>query len=183
MRVFPQRQLLKDLCRRIVEEKNTPPNKTPDHDMAFVKSHIESFPAVKFHYCRKNSHRKYLDSTLNLTKIYYLYKNRCTEENRHSVKIHIYRSIFNSEYNYGFHKPKKDICKVCDLYGKASPADTTAMSIKYEAHLQRKLQARQHKGNDKQRAIDLSQSVRSINFDLQKVLQIPQMKVSNLCSS
>ena len=44
----------------------------------------------------------------------------------------------------------------------------------------KKLQARQHKKNDKQRAIDLSESVRSINFDLQKVLQTPQMKVSNM---
>ena len=118
--------------------KNTPPNKTPDDDRAFVKSHIESFPVVESHYCQKNSHRKYLDSALNLTKMYDLYKNRCTEENRHPVKIHIYGSIFNSGYNYGFHKPKKDVCKVCDLYEKASPADKTALSTKYEAHLQRK---------------------------------------------
>ena len=33
--------------------KNTPPNKTPDDDRAFVKSHIESFPAVESHYCQK----------------------------------------------------------------------------------------------------------------------------------
>ena len=122
--------------------KNTPPNITSDDHRTFVKSHIESFPAVKSHYCQKNSHRKYLDSTLNLTKMYDLYKkNRCTEENRHPVKIQIYRSIFNSEYNYGFHNPKKDVCKVCDLYEKASPADKTAMNTKYEVHLQRKLQA------------------------------------------
>ena len=31
--------------------KNSPPNKTPDNDKAFVKSHIESFPAVESHYC------------------------------------------------------------------------------------------------------------------------------------
>ena len=119
--------------------KNTPPNKTPDDDRAFEKSHIESFPAVKSHFCRKNSHTKYLDSTLNLTKTYDFYKNHCTEENSHPVKIHIYRSIFNSEYNYGFYKPKKDVCKVCDLYEKATSTDKTAMSTKYEAHLQRKL--------------------------------------------
>ena len=134
-------------------EKNTPPNKTLDDDSAFVKSHIESFPAAKSHYCRKNSHRKYLNSTLNLTKMYDLYKSHCTEKNRHPVKIHIYWSIFNSEYNYGFHKPKKDVSKVCNLYEKAIPADKTAMSTKYEAHLQ-KLQARQHKENNKQAAID-----------------------------
>ena len=50
----------------------------------------------------------------------------------------------------------------------------------YQAQQARKKQTRQHEASDKQCAIENSDSNRSINFDLHKVLQTPQMKVSNL---
>ena len=54
------------------------------------------------------------------------------------------------------------------------------MMTEYQAHQARKEQIRQHKAIDKQRTIENPDSIRSINFDLQTVLQTPQMKVSNL---
>ena len=51
-------------CRR----KNTFPNTISDDVRAFVKWHIESFPALTSHYCRKKTSRKYLDSNLNISQ-------------------------------------------------------------------------------------------------------------------
>ena len=50
----------------------------------------------------------------------------------------------------------------------------------YQRHLVRKEQSRQPKTSDKRCAIENPNSIRSIIFDLQKVLQAPLMKISNL---
>ena len=47
--------------------KNTFPNTISDDVRAFVKLHIESFPALTSHYCRKKTSRKYLDSNLTVS--------------------------------------------------------------------------------------------------------------------
>ena len=53
--------------------KNTSPNTISVHVRAFVKLHMESFPALESHYnCRKRTLRKYVDSNLNVTKMSYL---------------------------------------------------------------------------------------------------------------
>lgn len=41
-----------------------------------VKDHITSFPTVESHYCRANSSKQYLDSNLNIAKMYQLYKDK-----------------------------------------------------------------------------------------------------------
>ena len=48
--------------------KNISPITISDHVRAFVKLHIESFPALTSHYCRKRTSRKYLDSNLNVSQ-------------------------------------------------------------------------------------------------------------------
>jgi len=47
---------------------------TTDEQIDDVVSHIESFPAIESHYCRSSTTRKYLDESLNVTKMYNLYK-------------------------------------------------------------------------------------------------------------
>ncbi|XP_064598481.1 uncharacterized protein LOC135464842 [Liolophura sinensis] len=148
--------------------KNTPKNKTSDSDKAFLKAHIESFPAVESHYCRQRTRRRYLDSSLNVKKMHELYEEHCRKENRTPAKVHVYREIFNSEYNLGFHKPKKDECSLCDRFKKATLTEKEAMNTEYQAHQARKVQAREHKETDKKRAIENPETVRSINFDLQR---------------
>lgn len=68
-----------------------------------VKAHIESFPVVDSHYCRASSGKKYLESALNIPKMYSLYK----QTTQAPVSEWIYRNIFN-EFNISFFKPKKD---------------------------------------------------------------------------
>ena len=133
--------------------KASPKNKTSPEDRQFVKAHIDSFPAVESHYCRKRTSRKYLDSDLNVSKMYLLYINLCEQVNRHPVKIHVYRTIFNTNYNYSFHKPKKDMCSLCDSFKKASDTDQDKLRVEFDAHQVRKTQARDHKARDKEREL------------------------------
>ena len=55
-----------------------------------------------------------------------------------------------------------------------------SLMTSYQGHLARKQQTRQPKAIDKQCASENPSSIKSTIFDLQKVLQAPQMKVSNL---
>ena len=44
-------------------------NAISDERIQFVKKHIESFPTMASHYCRKDSKRKYLAQGLSITKM------------------------------------------------------------------------------------------------------------------
>lgn len=44
----------------------TPPNKTSIEDITEIKKHINSFPKMQSHYCRRDSKKLYLSSELNL---------------------------------------------------------------------------------------------------------------------
>lgn len=46
-----------------------------------VRQHISSFETVDSHYCRKSTSRRYLPSTLNISKMYTMYEEFCVENN------------------------------------------------------------------------------------------------------
>ena len=46
----------------------TRPKKVSQVQLDFIKSHIESFPTVESHYCRKDTNRSYLLPELNVCK-------------------------------------------------------------------------------------------------------------------
>lgn len=91
-------------------------DKISKEDKDRVRMHIEAFPTVESHYCRANSSRKYLSPRLNVSAMYNLYKDICTEDKVVPVKLELYRHIFNYEYNFDFLRPKKDLCDVCMEY-------------------------------------------------------------------
>ncbi len=73
------------------------------YDKDFVREHIKSFPKVNSHYRRKQTSKEYLESYLNINKMYELYEEKCIEQNRSPVKNSMYRNIFNNEFNLSFH--------------------------------------------------------------------------------
>lgn len=83
-----------------------------------IRKHIESFPTVQSHYCRKTTSRKYLKKHLSIRKMYELYKAKCLLEVKEPVKYWLYDHIFCTEYNIGFHRPKKDVSTFCDAFEK-----------------------------------------------------------------
>ena len=84
--------------------------------MGVVKTHINSFPKMESHYCRKSTKRQYLASNLNITRMYELYKDQQKSKNKLFVRQAVYRTIFLTEFNLGFHIPKKDQCKLCTKF-------------------------------------------------------------------
>ena len=84
-----------------------------------IKKHIESFPAYRSQYSRKDSDKKYLCPSLCLSEMYRLYVIECSKNNLQSQKKHMYRKVFNEQYNFSFHPPSKDTCEKCDIFKAA----------------------------------------------------------------
>jgi hypothetical protein len=60
--------------------KHTPANKTYDETLDSIRQHIKSFPIMDSHYKRKDTNRKFLQHDLSITKVYDLYKAKCTDD-------------------------------------------------------------------------------------------------------
>ena len=153
---------------------NVPPNKTPDEVIQRVKKHIEAFPTMESHYCRKTSQRQYLDPSLTISKMYELYVEECSGSNEKYVSEITYRRIFGTNYNLAFFKPKKDQCAVCEKYKNKFISEE-----EYREHLRRRDEANAAKSHDKVRAATDTTFV-SATFDLQSVLRIPSSEISQM---
>ena len=97
------------------------------------------------------------------------------------VKESKYREIFCQSYNLSFYKPKKDQCSLCNLYEskKASGTLDEETEKKYSEHIERKLEARLQKDQDKEKARK-DKSFYVATFDLEAVLTTPCSLVSEL---
>lgn len=140
-----------------------------------VHDHINSFPQVESHYCRENTQRKYLDSSLNVAKMYDLYVQYCNNENVMPVKAAIYRKVFNTAYNLGFHFPKSDRCDMCEAYKNAEKYDliTSEQKCEYENHITAKESMRHERLTDKEGRVPV------LSFDLQNVISCPRAEISS----
>ncbi|KAF2878933.1 hypothetical protein ILUMI_27237 [Ignelater luminosus] len=114
--------------------RKTPHNKTPDVLIQKVKDHIESFPTMESHYCRKSSKRLYLNSDLSISKIF--------ERSRGEAHVSevTYRRTSGNIYNLSFFNPKKVHCEICTQY-----KDNTVAVEDYKQHLRRRDKAPQPK--------------------------------------
>ena len=83
-----------------------------------VKNHIKGFPVIESHYVREKSKRQFLSSNLNLHTVFELYLADSSIIQK--VGETTYRNIFNTCFNLGFHKPKKDRCEVCIKFENAT---------------------------------------------------------------
>ena len=144
-----------------------PKNKIPEEDLNKVREHINSFPRLQSHYTRKDTHKEYLDSALNVKKMYELYSKRY----ENPVEEHKYRSVFTTEFNLDFFQPKKDQCMTCAKLKTANDKE------KLIQHHDLKERARKEKATDKKEA-KIKQNLHVVTFDLQQVLNIPKSNVS-----
>lgn len=77
-----------------------------------VMEFIQRFKVIESHYCRNRTNRKYLPSTLNITKMWRMYSSEF-KDTPLEVKKSYFRGIFNRCYNIGFGSPRTDVCSVC----------------------------------------------------------------------
>lgn len=114
-----------------------------------IYDHINSFPKVPSHYCRSQTKREYLDPNLSISKMYELYVEECNQSNTEPQKYYLYRNIFNTEFNLGFHIPKKDLCDLCEEI-KASGTDVSGgLETKYQVHIDDKEKTKKERDGDK----------------------------------
>lgn len=144
---------------------------TDESKLKEIREHINSFETVDSHYCRSNTQKQYLESNLNLTKMYQLYIGKYNNP----VKLAIYRKVFNNEYNIAFHKPKKDLCDKCFLF--ENKIDTTEKDkIIFEKHKNEKLACKIDRDIDRSN-IDPNTCI--LCYDLQKVFGLPKGNASS----
>lgn len=147
-------------------------NKTPTPQITEIINHINSFPRVESHYCRQSTSRSYLDSTLNVSKMYNLYREKCIGP---LVKENVYRKVFNEEFNLAFHVPKKDVCDLCSEYEKKKTLND-AEKMKIDDHQRNKCAVKKERDFDRTNNED---TTAIITYDLQNVFSLPRAPVSN----
>ncbi|XP_041357087.1 uncharacterized protein LOC121374176 [Gigantopelta aegis] len=159
--------------------KGPPANKTPKNLTEDVIRHINTFPRIESHYCRADTSKEYLEAGLNVKEMHRLYKTVCIEQNNKSVSLYMYRHIFDTHFNMGFHTPKKDLCDTCEKYRVKEKYDSNSLTEDEKAshalHLKRKLQARESKMLDK----EAGEGTITAAFDLQQVMISPKLNVGS----
>ena len=165
--------------RKLTDErgKHIPPNKTDECDINYVKEHIKSFPALPSHYCRSSSNRTYLQAGLSIQSMYTMYLQTCREKDKTSVSYYVYRTNFAFDFNIGFHTPKKDQCAFCSRFQNLNITERIALKDAHDQHLERKVLARKLKDEAKNLS-DKTNGIKTLNFDLQKVLVTPKSQES-----
>lgn len=83
-----------------------------------VCDHIKSFAPIESDYIHKDSTKLYLSGDLSIAKMHKLYLEwyDSTKYNSKALKERQYRDIANSNFNLGFHFPKKDQCDDCHVF-------------------------------------------------------------------
>ncbi|KAJ8678303.1 hypothetical protein QAD02_014090 [Eretmocerus hayati] len=156
-------------------------NRVSENAKQTAREHIESFPTMESHYCREESNELYLDESVqSIAMMYRLYEKSAQAKKLDDiVTFAMYTHIFNTEFNYGFFRPKKDWCDKCFVYKNSSDAEKEADKEEYEEHLASKNIARRLMYESGEIAAKDS-SVVAIHFDLEKVLTTPRSEVGCL---
>lgn len=144
-----------------------------------LRKHIHKFPVIESHYCRKDTKKQYLEKGLSVRKMYRMYVEDCKDAETRPQKFWLYNSIFNNDFNLGFHLPKKDLCSFCEIYKTQSDFENKEREKEYRDHEGRKERVRKMKQEDKERAMN-DTNMRVINFDLQKVLISPKTDIGEV---
>ncbi|CAH0546662.1 unnamed protein product [Brassicogethes aeneus] len=142
----------------------------------YVHLHISQIPRVESHYCRVDTKKEYFDGMLNMNRLYSLYSKFCADKQIVPVKKHIYRNIFNYEYNISFLKPKKDRCDLCEEHRlKEKAGMSTDEQSCWEKHERGKQAAKQNRDLDRRSE---AKETAIICFDLENVFSLPRSNVS-----
>lgn len=151
-----------------------PKNKTPDEDLAGVRQFISSLPAVPSHYCRSSINRRYLPVECgNMSRLYAAYQTAQKEKCLSCVSAAVFKKVFLTEFNIGFHTPKKDKCLLCEKF-KNTPEDSRSEELKQKMteHEAEKIATYEEFKRD-QEARNCDAATICVSFDLQKVLNTP----------
>lgn len=163
--------------------KHEPSNKIGPEARNAIREHIQKFPCIESHYSRNKTHRKYLGSYLNISRMYQCFYDEQVEngiDTNDIPKQWLYSDIFNTEYNLSFKEPGNDTCDQCDEYTiklkeSISPEDRQQLERQYEEHLFDADNRYKLKRCDKESG-RTQDNIRVVMVDLQKCLPTPLLK-------
>ena len=135
-----------------------------------IREHINSLPRVESHYNRENTKKEYLAEGLNVKILYEEYVKQCSSNGITPGNIHLYRQIFNNEFNIAFHVPKKDRCEAMKIQN--NPAEEDQQN--FVNHLRGKKETKTERDNDRK-----DNNKFTVCFDLQNVFALQTAEVSN----
>ena len=106
---------------------NNRPNAISAEFQQKVDSHIRQFPYEVSHYGRERAKRRYLNSGLSVRQMYVKFVEQEfpamhkliadgeiePEKLECSITLCYYRRYFKTNFNYGFGRPKTDVCGTC----------------------------------------------------------------------
>lgn len=159
--------------------RKPPPQKKSEATKDIIRAHIKSLPLIASHYCRSTTKRKYLPTGLSENRLYLDYKDYCAELGVAPEKASFYKHVFTSEFNIGFYRPKKDQCDYCAEFKNKNDEEKLKMQDDINAHFARKIEAREAKQVDKNRA-KLDKSFVCFAVDMEKILLTPSLQVGKL---
>lgn len=158
--------------------KSSSANRTSEQAKEGVRCFINRFPKYESHYGRSSSQKMYLNSNMNLAKMYKLYKEECERIEITAVSEAIFRRIFNYDFNLSFKKRHTDTCSTCDstniyLDNKDLPEEEKK---KLQAVLDNHYACRQRIAIEfKNNCTTATDETVVLTFDLQKVLDTPSL--------
>jgi hypothetical protein len=84
-----------------------------------------------------------------------MYKEHCASNDILPQKRHLYSSIFNYEFNLGFHVPRRDMCDLCEEHKAQSSNSMVSdeLEVKYNDHIEGKNATKVERDNDRKGAI------------------------------
>lgn len=153
--------------------RRVPQNKIVGMQADRVREHIKLLPAMSCHYSRfKAPHRRYLDSSLTIKKLYDSYVEWMEKEhsNEPFVTFSYYSDVFTKEFNICFAPPDSDTCTTCDTLNAAIKND--AENLEKVAEHQMNLQAHKAEADEAQNLMKIwknndDDDVRAVAVDLQ----------------
>lgn len=158
-------------------------NKTSVEAKQGVKDFINRFPSYESHYGRAKSKKKYLNPNLDVRKMYKMYEEVCTTNEEKPVSEHIFRHIFNTEFNLSFKTRHTDTCSKCDSYNiilkdtSVSEADRAETKNQQDAH-HRQLGRIKAEWEEDVRNAQSDETMAILTFDLQKALETPSLSTN-----
>ena len=171
LREWSVRAWAKDGCAHGMNEsfETSPPKVSNNSKVQIARSFLESLPKLPSHYCRKDSTKLYLETSIeSKIQLYKLFQRFCdTKGVKHVSRQVLYHTA--KVMNIGIFKLRKDQCNTCLAFQFGE-----CLQPEYDAHIRRKIEGQNEKTMDKRRAEDDS-SILVITMDLQVVLLAPKL--------
>ena len=128
----------------------------------------------------------YISGVHSVQEMFNLYECHCVETNRLPLKLHVYRDIFNYEFNIGFKLPVTNTCKVCDAFSaqndENNPVKTEHLSKVDAAKKQYEADIESSKGEDSDVVVltaDLQQALPTPHIPTETVFYLQQLCTYN----